>query len=159
MRRTRQGERGVTLIEMMVVCIVIALLVAITTPSVTAGIDSVRLATSTSSVAAFINSAVTRAERRQQPVEIIISSEENTLRAVSTDAGSLRDLVLPKGISLRSVASVNTEDSEGTSRWLFMPGGAVPGVALQLSNKHGSSRIIRLDPLTGFPRVEIVKRP
>ena len=158
MRSTRQGERGVTLIEMMVVCIVIALLVAVTTPSITAGLDSVRLATATSSVAAFINSAVTRAERRQRPVEIIISSEENTLRAVSTDPGSLRDLALPKGISLRPLAAVNTEDSEGTSRWLYMPGGAVPGVTLQLSNQHGSSRIIRLDPLTGFPRVEIVKK-
>jgi hypothetical protein len=43
------------------------------------------------------------------------------------------------------------------SRWLFMPGGAVPAVAIKLTNKHGGQRIVKLDPMTGFPRVESVQ--
>jgi hypothetical protein len=38
-----------------------------------------------------------------------------------------------------------------------MPGGAVPSVAIQLTNQHGGRRIVRLDPMTGFPRVESVQ--
>jgi prepilin-type N-terminal cleavage/methylation domain-containing protein len=152
-----RGTRGITLIEMMVVMVVIALIVSITTPSVTAGIDAVRLSTASSSVAAFLNGAANRAERRQRPVELIISPKDRSLRVISTDAGSLRDLILPDGISLEPVAARISEDAESVSRWLFMPGGAVPSVAIQLSNQHGGRRIVKLDPMTGFPRVESVQ--
>ena len=147
-------ERGVTLIEMMVVVIVIALVVSISTPSVTAGIDAVRLATATSTVAAFLNSAANHAERRQRPVELVISTKGNSLQFVSTDAGSLRELTLPEGITMEPVSALPSEDAEGVSRWLFMPGGAVPSVGIQLANQHGGRRTVRLDPMTGFPRVE-----
>jgi hypothetical protein len=37
-----------------------------------------------------------------------------------------------------------------------MPGGAVPGIGIQFANRHGGRRIVRLDPMTGYPRVESV---
>ena len=147
------SERGVTLIEMMVVMMIIAVIVAITTPSVSAGIDAVRLATATSSVAAFLNSASTHAERRERPVELAVSKK--TLVYVSTDPGSKREFTAPDGISMEAVAAQPSEDAEGVSRWLFMPGGAVPSVAIKLSNQHGGTRTVKLDPMTGFPRVQI----
>jgi type II secretion system protein H len=149
------NQRGVTLIEMMVVVIVIALIVSVSTPSITAGIDAVRLATATSSVAAFLNSASNRAERRERPVELVISAK--ALQFVSTDAGSERELTMPEGIAIEPISALQSQDAEGVSRWLFMPGGAVPSVAIQLTNQHGGRRIVRLDPMTGFPRVESVQ--
>jgi prepilin-type N-terminal cleavage/methylation domain-containing protein len=149
--------RGVTLIEMMVVIIIIALIVSVSTPSVTAGIDAVRLATATSSVASFLNSAVTRTERRQRPVELTISPNDNRIQFISTDAGSGRQLILPDGIVLEAVHAAPTDDPESGRRWLLMPGGAVPAIAVQLANSHGGRRIVRLDPMTGFPRVESVE--
>jgi type II secretory pathway pseudopilin PulG len=140
---------------MMVVVIVIALVVSISTPSISAGIDAVRLATATSSVAAFLNSASNRAERRQRPVELVIAAK--SLQFVSTDAGSERQLTLPDGIAMEPISALPSEDAEGVSRWLFMPGGAVPSVAIQLTNQHGGRRTVRLDPMTGFPRVESVE--
>jgi len=152
-----RSTRGITLIEMLVVMTIIALIASISTPSVTAGIDAVRLSTATSSVAAFLNRAANRADRREQPVELIVSPKDNSLRIVSTDAGSLRDLFLPQGITMQPVGAPISEDAESVSRWLFLPGGGVPAVAIQLTNKHGARRIVRLDPMTGFPRVESVK--
>jgi type II secretory pathway pseudopilin PulG len=139
---------------MMVVVMIIAVIVSISTPSVSAGIDAVRLATATSSVAAFLNSASTHAERRERPVELVISAK--TLQFVSTDPGSRHELTLPDGIAMEPISTLPSEDAEGVSRWLFMPGGAVPAVAIQLSNQHGGRRTVRLDPMTGFPRVERV---
>ena len=132
---------------------IIAVVVAVTTPSIGAGIDAVRLATATSSVAAFLNAASTHADRRERPVELVISAK--SLVYISTDPGSKHELDLPDGISMEPVASVQSEDAEGTSRWLFMPGGAVPSVAIRLSNQHGGQRTVKLDPMTGFPRVQI----
>jgi type II secretion system protein H len=154
-RERSAAERGVTLIEMMVVMMIIAVIVAISTPSVSAGIDAVRLATATSSVAAFINAASTRAERRERPVELVISAK--TLAYISTDAGSKQELNLPDGVSAEPISATPSEDSEGDSRWLFMPGGAIPSVAVKLSNQHGGQRIVKLDPMTGFPRVQRVE--
>ena len=140
---------------MMVVVLIIAVIVSISVPSVSAGIDAVRLATSTSSVAAFLNSASTRAERRERPVELVISAK--TLQFVSTDAGSEHELTLPDGITMEPISALPSEDAQGVSRWLFMPGGAVPSVAIQLSNQHGGRRTVKLDPMTGFPHVESVQ--
>jgi type II secretion system protein H len=151
----RPTERGVTLIEMMVVVMIISVIAVITTPTVSAGIDAVRLATATSSVAAFLNSASTHAERRERPVELIISAK--TLVFISTDPGSKHELNMPDGISMEPISAQPSEDAEGISRWLFMPGGAVPSVGIKLSNKHGGARTVKLDPMTGFPRVERVE--
>jgi len=152
MRGGRASQRGVTLIEMLVVVIIIALVISISTPSVTAGIDAVRLATASSSVAAFLNSASNHADRLQRPVEVLVSA--NGMQSVSTEAGSQHELVLPDGIKLQAVSDALVDDPEAVTRLLFMPGGAVPGIGLQLSNQHGGRRIVKLDPMTGAPHVE-----
>ena len=137
------------------VVMIVSVIVAISGPNIAAGIDSVRLATTTSSVAAFLNAASTRAERRERPVELVIAAR--SLQYLSTDAGSLHQFLVPEGITMRPIAALPSEDAAGVSRWLFMPGGAVPAVAIQLSNRHGGTRTVRLDPMTGYPRVEIGK--
>src|ERR1035441_469987 len=70
---------GMTLIEMVVVVGIISLIVGVSLPAVTSGIDSLRLNAATTSVVSFVNSGLNRAERRQQVVEITISKNENAL--------------------------------------------------------------------------------
>jgi prepilin-type N-terminal cleavage/methylation domain-containing protein len=153
-RSSRPAEKGITLIEMMVVVTIIGVIVAISAPSVSAGIDSVRMASATSSVASFLNATVNRAERRQQPIEVIISPKQGTLTAYSNEPGFERQLKMPDGISIEAVLP-KTEESE--YHLMLMPGGAVPGIGIQLANSRGGRRIVRLDPMTGFPRVESVQ--
>src|SRR5689334_25347522 len=86
-RAVRTTQAGITLIEMMVVVTIIGVIVAVSAPSVSAGIDSVRMSSATSSVASFLNAAVNRAERRQQPVELIISPSKGTLTMYSNEPG------------------------------------------------------------------------
>ena len=63
---------------------------------------------------------------------------------------------MPDGIVMEPISEQQSEDVEGESRWLFMPGGAIPSVTIRLSNQHGGARTVTLDPMTGFPRVERV---
>jgi Tfp pilus assembly protein FimT len=130
--------------EMLVVVAIVGLLAGISFPSVSAGIDSVRLRSATDSIAGFLNAAATRAERRQEPIELIIKT--NAIELYSTEAGYTRELKMPDGIAI---------EGEQESL-LLMPGGAAPAVGIQVTNRHGSRRIVRLDPMTGFPRVEAV---
>lgn len=130
---------------MLVVVCIIALMVTITMPSITAGIDSVRLHTATTSVASFLNAAVTRAERRQEAVEVVISPGDNRITMYSSEPGFERELDMPKGVSILGDAGATL---------LLLPGASTPGIGIQLGNQRGARRTVRLDPMTGFPRVE-----
>ena len=151
-------RRGVTLIEMVVVVAIVGLIVAVSLPSATAGIDSVRLSSATGSIASFLNAAVNQAERRQAPIEVVIEPKENRLALYSADPGYTRELKMPDGITIEAVLAGEpaTEGEAQPFRLLLLPGASTPGIGIQLVNRHGSRRIVRLDPMTGFPHVESV---
>ncbi len=136
---------------MVVVVAIVGLIVAVSLPSATAGIDSVRLSSACGSVASFLNAAVNQAERRQVPIEVVIAPKENRLALYTAEPGYQRELKMPDGITIESV----TGDPDGSPfRLLLLPGASTPGIGIQLGNHHGSRRVVRLDPMTGFPRVE-----
>jgi hypothetical protein len=142
--------------EMLVVVCIIALISAVALPSVAAGIDSVRLRTASDSIAGFLNASVNRAERLQQAVVVVISTRDNSLTLYSSVPGFTRELHMPSGVSIEKVLPQPPgapEDEEGR-RIVLLPGGAIPAIGVQIVNEHGSRRVIRLDPMTGFPRVE-----
>ncbi len=151
-----RGIRGVTLIEMLVVVAIIGLMVGITFPSISAGLDSVRLASATDSLASFLNAAVNRAERRQQPMEVVISPKDNLLTLYSNEPGFTRELRMPEGIAIEAVLPRIPTIRRGARRLFCCPAPRFPLSAIQIANQHGSRRIVRLDPMTGFPRVESV---
>jgi prepilin-type N-terminal cleavage/methylation domain-containing protein len=153
-RRPIPPRAGITLIEMVVVVSIIGLIAGISFPSISAGLDSVRMVSATDSVAAFLNSAVNRAQRRQQPIDLGISPKENLLTLSSTEPGFRREFRVPEGIVIEAILPQATGEPEGPRHFLFMPGATVPGIGIQLANRRGTRRIVRLDPMTGFPRVE-----
>ncbi len=140
---------------MLVVVSIIGVLAGISYPSIAAGIDSVRMRSATDSVSSILNGAVDHADRRQQPVEIVIAARENTIALISNEPGFQRRLKLPDGIRIESIYPEIPEE-EGPRRLIVMPGSTVPGIGVQLVNQHGAHRRVRLDPMTGFPRVETV---
>jgi len=134
---------------MVVVLAIIGLIVGVSFPALSAGLDSVRMVSATDSVAAFLNAAVNRAQRRQEAVEVIIDPRANHLSALSNDPAFTRELQLPDGIMIEA-------DPPEPRRIILIPGATVPRVAVQLLSRRGGRRIVRLDPMTGYPRVESV---
>src|SRR5580698_9078203 len=94
------NSRGITLIELMVVMAIIALLVGVTLPAATNGLSSVRLKGASSDVASFLNSALNRAERHEQVMEIIVYPRESKLEVDSTEPGYLRTLKMPESVRI-----------------------------------------------------------
>ena len=149
------ARRGITLIEMLVVLSIIGVVAGISYPSIAAGLDGVRMRSATDSVSSILNAADDRAERRQQAVEIIVSPKDNSILLLSSEPGFQRRLKMPDGIAIESLLP-QIPGEEGPRRLLVVPGGAAPGIGVQLVNRHGAHRLVRLDPMTGFPRVESV---
>ena len=81
-----QNERGVTLVELLIVVAIAGAMVAVVLPTFSKGLQNMRLSQASDSVAAFLNGALNRAERRQQAMDITISPRENLIQMRSADA-------------------------------------------------------------------------
>jgi prepilin-type N-terminal cleavage/methylation domain-containing protein len=156
-REARNPRSGVTLVEMMVVVALIAVLAGVSFPAITAGLDSIRLASAADSLVSFLNAALNRAERRQQAVEVSISIPERTLRMRSTEPRVSRTLELPDGVSIVAVLPEPPQPQEGPRRFLLYPGGTVPRIGVEIAGQKGGRRRVQVDPITGIPRVERVE--
>ncbi len=154
MMRRKAAETGVTLIELLIVTALIGLLVGITFPSIGAGVDSLRMASAANQVADFFNVALNHADRRQQVVELTVWPQQGRLMLRSSEPGFVRSLELSEGVRIAAVHPELPQVEEGPRRFLLLPGGATPGISIQLQNRRGMRRLVRLDPITGAPRIE-----
>ncbi len=148
---------GITLVELVVVVAIIALMVGISFPAITSGIDSLRLNAATNGVVGFFNTGLNRAERRQQVVAITISKTENEITMRSTEPGFVRKLEIPQGVTITHIFPELPDNLDAPRSFLLYPGGTVPHFGVQLMNRRNVERIVRVDPITGVPRVERVE--
>ena len=152
-------ESGVTLIEALIVVALIAMIAAVSFPSVTAGLDTLRLRSASDSIVSFLSIALDHADRRQQAVEVIISPRENLFLSRTADLGFTRNLDMPAQIHIVAVypALPNSIDPEGPRHFLLYPGGSVPGIGVEISTLRGRKRMVSVDPVTGSPRSEVAQ--
>jgi len=152
--RVARARAGITLIELMVVVLLISLIVGIALPAMTSGIDSLRLNEATTGIVGFVNFGLNRAERRQQVVEITISKRDNSLWMSSTEPGFFRKFDLPGGVTITHVLPEFPENPDAPRSFMLYPGGTAPRFGIEVINRRNVERIVRVDPITGVPRVE-----
>jgi hypothetical protein len=141
---------------MVIVVAIVGLIAGITYPSISNGLESVHLASATDTVSSFLNAAMNRVERRQEVVELVISFKENTMVVHSTEPGFERKIELPDGITIAAVLPPLPEVNQPPARqFILMPGGTAPRVGVEIRNRKGTRRIVRVDPMTGVPRIEM----
>lgn len=151
--RTNHGRAGLTLIEMMIVVLLISLLAGLSFPALSAGIDTLRMKQAADSIAGILNQSLLRAERRQRPVEIIISRSENALFVLGEGPGPEKRISLPEGVRIAGILPPVPFDDSQARQFLVVPGGAVPRMGVVLVNQRGAQRTISVDPITGVPQV------
>lgn len=141
-----------TLVEMMIVVTLIALVAGISYPSVTSGIETLQLRSAADSIVSLLNTSLERADRRGQPVEILISPREGTLVARSADAQFLKRIEIAKPLTISDILPhLPVVDPEAPRRVIVYPGGAPPRIGIELSTPAGRKRKVMVDPVTGVP--------
>ena len=73
--------------------------------------------------------------------------------ALLTEPGFERQLELPDGVRIEAVLPA-ADESAGPAPFLLQPGGTPPRVGVAIVNRRGTRRIVRVDPMTGLPRIE-----
>jgi len=147
----RRRERGITLIEMLIVMTIIALIAGISYPAAAAGVESLRLRSVSDTVVSFLNTAVDRASRRQQVIEIWISPKDNLLLARSPDLAFSRRLEIPETFRITAVLPPAEVNPAEPRRFLLYPGGTAPRIAVELANSAGRKRLASVVPFAVPP--------
>ena len=154
-RRGHHGERGVTLLEMLVVVTLLAVLVSVSYPSITSGLETIRLNSAADSLVSFLDGALTRADRRQLMMEVILIPQQSKLLVRSPEPGFLKELELPEGITMARIVPEAIGADPALPRTFFVyPGGTAPRIGVELRDRRGSRRFVRVDPITGVPVIE-----
>ena len=146
--KTRK-QAGVTLIEMLIVVMIIAIIAGVSFPALTSGLSSVRLSSASGSAASFLTSAMNHVERRELAAAIVISPEKNQLAMYTAASGEKAEktLQMPQGVSI---------EGDEQRRYLLQPGGTFPRITLMLRNDKGARRSVKIDPATGVPDIQRV---
>src|SRR5205823_4410205 len=147
---------GITLIELLVVVMIASLIVGVSFPAVTSGIDSLRLNSACNGVVSFVNAGLSRAERREQVVEVTISKTENALMLRSTDPGFTRRFAMPEGVTITKILPELPEETDVPRIFMLYPGGTVPPFGVVLTNARHMQRLVQVDAMTG---VAVIGQP
>ena len=148
MRKTNQS--GVTLVELLIVLMIIAVIAGVSFPALTSGLSSIRLSSASGSAASFLTTTMNRVDRREEAAAVVISPKENLLAVYTAASGEKPDrtLDMPRGITI---------EGEEPRRFLLMPGGTVPRMTLVLDNDKGARSSVEIDPATGVPKVQRIE--
>ena len=153
--RSHPSEKGVSLLEMLVVVTLIAIMISISYPAISSGLETIRLNSAAESVVAFLDGALTRADRKQMMTEVVLLPRESKLLVRSAEPGFVRELELPDGVTIARIApEVQGLDPANPRTFFVYPGGSAPRIGVELVNRRGSRRFVRVDPITAVPVIE-----
>jgi type II secretory pathway pseudopilin PulG len=142
---------------MLIAVALLAVIAGLAYPSVTAGLDSLRMRSAANEVVGVLASALDFADRRQQVVEIQILPSDNALQARTSDAAFYRRVSLAEPLRIGAVTPAVPGAPVGEPRrFLVYPGGAVPAIGIEIVNPKGARRLVSLDPLTASARADVI---
>ena len=147
--RSHGRESGVTLLEMMIVATLVALVAGLSYPSMSSGLETLRLRSTADSISSLLSTSVERADRRQQPVEIQIRIGEGILIARAADMGFMRQVQVPKPLLITDILPHVPANLEGSRRVIIYPGGGAPRIGIEISTPNGRKRVVSIDAITG----------
>jgi len=150
-----RSRRGITIFEMLLVVLLVSLLAGLTFPSVTSGLDSLRLRSAADGAAGLLTQAMARVEKTQAPVELMIDRVAGTLEVREPGGRFAKEQKLEPGVKIAAVLPPLPLGGEETVRVLLLePGAPFPGVGIVLTSERGQRRLVRIDPVTAMAVVE-----
>ncbi len=147
-----RSNQGFSLLELMVILMVVALAVGIVMPSFSRGLRTLELQTAGRDLITHMRHARSQAIARQKVFRIVLVQEEDegvpdSYIFADEFEQEIKKVFLPEGVS------VETEEQEFPVRISFYANGRSSGALFTLRRETGRPMRIRVDPITGFPRV------
>ncbi len=139
-----RGERGFTLLELVIVLLIAGLVVSLVLPSVSGTLESGRLRSAASEVRAVFNLARTLAA----------SAGRERVVTIRPDRGAYgvggEERTVPEGVTIASVRGGSEGPDPGEFRVRFFPDGSAEEAEVVLTSRTGGRLRVVVDPLTGI---------
>ncbi|MFC1807539.1 Tfp pilus assembly protein FimT/FimU [Candidatus Omnitrophota bacterium] len=144
---------GFTLIELMLVCILILVLVSISTPLFKRTYEDLRITTSAKELASVMRFCREKAIFERNSYRLILDSDEKTYKVFQKDDkdNKYKPLKSRWGKIFRIPNSISLESKEDQID--FMPNGSSTSASIYLANREGTTYTISIEKRTGFVRV------
>ncbi len=165
-KNKKTQQRGITLLELLVVAALASILLAVVFPSVRSGLSTLELRSSARRLAAAAKYARDQAIYRQSFFQLEIDTESGTISVMNIDmdettetnatgqsgGASRRSFELPATVRVGEILPDEEDVPARIRRFLFSPDGGSDPFQVVLENPRRKVQV-STDPLTGFPKV------
>lgn len=142
----QKNIKGFTLLEIIIVILVIAIIMAVGVPKIFKGIESTKSRNLLSDIVMFLRKTRMEALSNSETIKVSIKLQEGLFEA---DNGKTFSIPVDSGISIDVEDEYIYTDIEETS-FTFYPNGMASGAKLMVLNEDDKMAIIIVDPLTGL---------
>jgi general secretion pathway protein H len=155
---TQVRTKGFSLLELLVVLVLLAMLLAVVIPSISRGVGTARLKTCSREIAAAIRLARSKAVSEQQVYLLGFDREKDEVELSSANSSYHRSFALPAGIRFKQIGllkGVLDQDQE-TPTFYFMPNGNSQSFQVSIRNDQGRTLKV-IQSLAGTPKIEEIE--
>lgn len=147
-------DPGFTLLELLIVVLVMALVLAVSYPSLSRGSASIHLRSTGRDVLNTFRYAREKAVTEQMGMRVTVDRENQRLVLTDDLGDGNRTYVMPSDVKIHRIALGGNEVMEGPVPVRFLPNGSSEAVEVLLKSDSGSFLRIISDPITGGARIE-----
>jgi prepilin-type N-terminal cleavage/methylation domain-containing protein len=147
-------DRGFTLLEILIVVLLLALVLAVSYPSISRGSTALHLRSTGRDILNTFRYAREKSVTEQTGMMVTVDREKQSL-VLSNDFGEgNRIYSLPDDVKIQRIALAGTEIQEGPLVVRFLPNGSSDSAEVLLKSDKDSFLRIITDPITGGARIE-----
>jgi len=142
------------LLELIIVVLVMALVLAVSYPSLSRGSASIHLRSTARDVLNTFRFAREKAVTEQVGMKVMVDRQKQQLVLTDDLGDGSRTYDMPKDVKIQRMALAGTEITEGPLTIRFLPNGSSESAEILLESDSGATLRIVSDPITGGARIE-----
>lgn len=153
----RFGDKGFSLLELVIVLIVIGLAAGLSYPSLRRGTNAFHLRAAGRDVLNHLRYAREKAITEQK--EMTVTMDPNTQTVILSDAAGedRKVMTLPGDVKIVEMRSVEQEIKEGPLVTRFLPNGSAESAEIVLKADNGGEIRLIVDSITGGSRIQLAQ--
>ena len=147
-------DRGFTLIELMIAVLIIALVLAVSYPSLSRGSTALHLRATGRDILNTLRYAREKSVTEQTGMIVAVDREKQKLILTNALGDLGREYFLPRDVKIERMALSGTEIQDGVMVIRFLPNGSADSAEILIASSTGSRLKIIADPITGGARIQ-----
>jgi len=151
---TTVRDQGFTILEILVVVLVLALVLAVTYPSLSRGSAALHMRTCGRDVLNTFRYAREKAVTEQTGMMVTIDRDRQEMTLSDNLGRGVRTYTMPKDVRIHRMALGGTEILNGPLVVQYLPNGSADDAEVLLQSATGAQLRIVSDPMTGGARIE-----